>query len=118
VGVSFAASRAGPPQTAESIAKTLSSKPLRWLLAILLVAGCAATAPVQEMSDARQAIRAAESVGPTASGSADLHEAKLLMESAESALAGGRYGEARRLAGDARSLAIRARERSAADVNP
>jgi hypothetical protein len=70
------------------------------------------------MSDARQAIRAAESVGPTAGGTADLLAAKGLMESAEQALAEGRYGDARKLAADARALAIRARERSAPGTNP
>jgi len=85
------------------------------LLGLILLAGCV-SAPVQEMSDARQAIRAAENVGPTASGSADLREARLLLESAEKALASRHYEEARRLADDARGLAIRARERSAADA--
>ncbi len=81
---------------------------------VLLVAGCATTSPpVQEMSDARQAVQAARAHiggGPSA---AQLRAAETLLDQASEALAEGRYDEARRAAVAAKEKAIRARETAA-----
>ncbi len=50
--------------------------------ALLLLAGCA-TAPVQEMSDARQAIQAAEEAGAAEYAPEALQDARRLLTSAE-----------------------------------
>jgi len=80
---------------------------------ILLLAGCASVPPVQEMSDARQAIQAAKEAH------AEQH-APLILRSAENALAiatrqleAGQYDSARRHAVEARKQAIVARDRAA-----
>jgi len=79
---------------------------LALLLALLLAPGCAVSPPVQEMSDARQAIRAAESAG----ADSRLADARRLLELAQSSLEAGAYGEARHRALDAREAALRARD--------
>ena len=83
------------------------------LLSLILAAGCA-TAPVQEMSDARQAIRSAEVAGAPRHAPSDLASAQDLMDQAAALLEAGDYAAARRLALDARRVAIRAREQSLA----
>lgn len=82
------------------------------ILAALLTAVCAACAsapPVQEMSDARQAIRAAESaLGP--GYAVPLRSARALLERAQLQLEAGAYAEAREYAIEARKEALRARD--------
>jgi len=56
--------------------------------------GCA-SAPVQEMSDARQAIGAARSAGATAANSADLYAAQAAIARAEQHLKAQEYTRAR-----------------------
>ncbi len=68
--------------------------------------------PVQEMSDARQAIRAAREAGATNHSYEKLNEASESLERAESKLEAGSYFEARRHAVEARKKAIRALERT------
>jgi hypothetical protein len=75
-------------------------------LAVSLVA-CAG-APVQEMSDGRQAITAAEQAGATQTAPAELDAAKRWMVAARRALRQGRYGQARTYAGHARRTALQA----------
>ena len=75
----------------------------------LLLASCA-SAPVQEMSDARQALRAAENAGAPVYSAEDYASAKALLDSAEQSLESQDYDSARQQATDARELAIRARE--------
>lgn len=77
-------------------------------LAALAFLGACATAPVQEMSDARQAIQAAEEAGAAERAPEALRDAKRLLTSAErklqrEAYAGARYDarEARRRAAEA-----------------
>lgn len=81
-----------------------------FLLAVLLLGGCA-TAPYQQMSDARQALEAAR---PVVADRPDeqmrLQEAKAMLDRAEAHLQVGEYEQARRLAEQARDIAIETRE--------
>ncbi|HFD79940.1 MAG TPA: DUF4398 domain-containing protein [Gammaproteobacteria bacterium] len=83
-----------------------------WLAATVLVLTVTACghAPVQEMSDARQALEAAQAAGAPEHASEQYREAQALLRSAESQLNQGRYREARQTAARARDEAIRARE--------
>jgi hypothetical protein len=78
------------------------------LLSAAVVSGCAG-APVQEMSNARQAVRAAERAGATAAAPEVMGEAKQLLKSAESHHRRGDYRTAREEAELARTKAIEAR---------
>jgi Domain of unknown function (DUF4398) len=78
------------------------------LLSGAVVSGCAG-APVQEMSNARQAVRAAERAGATTAAPEVLGEAKELLKSAESLLRRGDYRSARDQAELARTKAVEAR---------
>jgi hypothetical protein len=78
------------------------------LLSGAVVSGCAG-APVQEMSNARQAVRAAERAGATAAAPEVLGEAKELLKNAESLLRRGDYRSARDQAELARTKAVEAR---------
>lgn len=69
--------------------------------------GCT-TAPVQEMSNARQAIRAARDAGAERAAPKTLTEAQALLEQAEASLQKRAYREARRNAVSARSKAAEA----------
>ncbi len=85
--------------------------PLLLALALLfgaVLGGCAG-APVQEMSNARQAVRAAEHAGAAVAAPAILGEAKQLLKSAESHLRRGDYRTARDEAELARTKAVEAR---------
>lgn len=73
---------------------------------------CVTAPPVQEMSDARQAIRAAEQAGAAIYSPNKLAEASDLLEKAQRKLEAGAYFEARQNALDARKKAMQARERS------
>ena len=74
------------------------------LLLMLVVAGCAA-APIQEMSDARQAIAAAEAAEAV---SEPLTDAQRLLSEAEAQIRSGLWGMARANAIRARDLAVNA----------
>lgn len=78
------------------------------LLGIGLVTGCVG-APVQEMSNARQAVRAAEKAGATTAAPELLTEAKQLLKDARTQLNQRDYRAARDNAEGARSKAIEAR---------
>ena len=78
------------------------------LLAAPLVTGCAGM-PLQQMSDARQAIRAAERAGAEQHAPALLDEARRLVESARQSMHKGEYREARDDAETARAKAMEAR---------
>ncbi len=90
-------------------------KSVAYLLGTLLIWGCA-SAPTQEMSDARQALQAAREVvdaaAPSASREAVARSGELL-EAAELELRHGEYNAARLHANEAKALAIEARERAA-----
>lgn len=79
------------------------------LLAAILVAACA-SAPVQEMSDARQAIYAAEAADAARRSPQEMIAAQRSLLKAQTSLEKGAYAEARRLALEAREQAIQARE--------
>jgi hypothetical protein len=88
----------------------ISRPPLRIasaFLACCVLAGCAG-APVQEMSNARQAIRAAREAGAERVAPEQLTEARAYMERAEASLQNRRYRDARRHAVAARGKAVEA----------
>lgn len=93
------------------------------LLSLVLVlsafgAGCAMV-PAQEMSDARQAIQAAEAAGADARAPRALDHARVLLEQAEAELAVQDYAGARRSARESKEAAIQAREAAdAAALDP
>lgn len=94
---------------------TLANTPLRFLLATVLLAaaGCAASGPpVQEMSDARQAIAAAREAGAATLDNETLREAERKLAEAEAQLQQRMYWDARRLAVHAKETAIAALLRS------
>jgi hypothetical protein len=78
------------------------------LAALNLAAGCAG-APLQEMSDARQAIGAAQRAGAEEHAPSQLTEAQRLVESARLNLTKGEYRQARDEAERAREKAMEAR---------
>lgn len=61
----------------------------------LLVAGCVTAPPVQEMSDARQAIRAAEQADAGRVAADTLEDARRFLAEAEQQIQEGAYGPAR-----------------------
>lgn len=89
--------------------KALINQLTRLAILMLALAACA-TAPVQEMSDARQAIRSAEAVGAAQRSPESLTAAQRLLRKAQVYLETGAYDDARRYALDARAQAIKARE--------
>ncbi len=88
----------------------ISSRSLRKAFAVLVcgVLTACAGAPVQEMSDARQAIRAAHDAGAERSAPQPLIEARTYMERAEADLHRRNYRDARRNAVAARGKAAEA----------
>ena len=79
------------------------------LLAFFLGA-CSITAPVQEMSNARQSIKAATEANAEKLASNVLSEAKQRLRSAMRELDAGEYEKARILAVEAKHLALKARQ--------
>jgi hypothetical protein len=79
-------------------------------LSLVLIAACANTPPVQEMSDARVALQAAQAAGAQNYSPDNFLQAQKLLLQAEEQLALGAYTLARQLALNARDSAIRARE--------
>ena len=86
------------------------------LFVVLLVSACAAP-PVQEMSDARQAIRAARAAGAAQRAPEALQNAEQLLTTAEHDLRSGDYRGARRAATTARARAGEALAASRVTVN-
>jgi len=85
--------------------------------ALLLAAGCESM-PVQEMSDARQAIMAAREAGAEEHATDSLQAAEASLHSAEKYLNTRNYAIARREALDAKSKAIDALRLSEATSEP
>ena len=84
------------------------------LAALLLsVAGCVTTPPVQEMSDARQAIAAARAAGAETLAPQVFRRSVNLLRMAERTLERRSYQQARNQAVAARRLAIEAQEQAA-----
>ena len=88
--------------------KTLPRFALAWLLVGVHLSGCIG-APVQEMSNARQAIRAAQKAGAEQHAPAVLAEAQKLLDQAKGNLQHGQYRAAREEAEQARAKALEAR---------
>jgi len=84
------------------------TKMIRAIMLLFLLGGCA-SAPVQEMSDARQAIYAARSV-PTEVTEPSLLRAEKYLRLAEKALHVGDYRDARENAKRAREQALQAQK--------
>ncbi len=84
------------------------------LAALLAIAGCQ-SAPVQEMSDARQAITVAQEAGADKSAPGDLQAAIEYLESAEGFISQRQYDMARRDAVNAKASALDALRLSSAD---
>ena len=84
------------------------------LTALLVVAACQTAPPVQEMSDARQAISAAKEAGAAELAAADLEAAVELLDSAEKSINAKNYAQARRDALAAKAKAHSALRLSAA----
>jgi hypothetical protein len=85
------------------------------LLAVVLVAaGCQTGPPVQEMSDARQAITVAKEAGAAEHAANDLNAAEQFLQSAEKYLGTRNYAIARRDAVQAKLKALEALQRSEA----
>lgn len=81
------------------------------LASLVLLFACAG-APVQEMSDARQAVAAAEQSLAGKPETPDLVKARQYLQAAQSALDAGDFGTAREDAQFARQLALRAMDLS------
>ncbi len=79
---------------------------------LAMAAGCEIAPPVQEMSDARQAIAVARDAGAETLAADQLREAVQYLETAEQKLNEESYAEARRAALAAKSKALTARRLS------
>ena len=84
------------------------------LLLVLILASSCANAPVQEMSDARLAIRSAEEAGADRYSPQQLNQARELLQQAQLKLEQRAFKDAKRFAVGARDQAIRAREKASA----
>jgi predicted S18 family serine protease len=84
---------------------------------LLLLSNCV-SAPVQEMSDARQAIQAAKEAGANSSGQSSLGKAEALLKEAEASLENGEYKKARVTAVKARDEALQAQKDASETSSP
>ena len=102
------------------MAMTHLKKIIITLLAVsgYVLSACVTAPPVQEMSDARQAIQAAEAVGARTKAPEPYTQAQENIESAESALEAGDYSKAREQALRAKSNALEARSKALTDEDP
>lgn len=87
------------------------------ILICCALSACAG-APVQEMSDARQAIRAARDAGADRVAPRQLTEARAFLERAEADLQNRAYREARRNAIAAHTKAVEALEAVQTEIRP
>ena len=93
---------------------TQSISRLVGVLALLLFAACETAPPVQEMSDARQAITVAREAGAADLAAAELAEAEKYLQNAEEKLDDEEYREARNAALEAKLRAQKALQLSEA----
>ena len=91
---------------------------LSMLTAALAVAGCVTTPPVQEMSDARQAISAAEEADAGKLAPETLGDARRFLAEAEQQIQQEAYGPARMNAVRAKNRATQALRSSVAASSP
>ncbi|MEJ2141694.1 MAG: DUF4398 domain-containing protein [Gammaproteobacteria bacterium] len=78
----------------------------------MVLSSCATSVPVQEMSNARQTLRAAHQVKAKQFAPELFDKAENLLKAAESELSDGKYAQARAYAVAARQEAIRARQKA------
>lgn len=99
---------------------TFPIQALRFAVALLICCALSACAgaPVQEMSDARQAIRAARDAGAEKVAPTKLTEARTLIERAEANLQSREYRDARKNAVAARTKAVEALEAVQGESRP
>jgi Tfp pilus assembly protein PilX len=81
------------------------------LVLVLLMAACTGM-PVQEMSNARQAVEAARKAGADTRATKDLESAEALLKDAEKALEEGDYSLAKDNAKAARDQAVTAQDKA------
>lgn len=84
------------------------------LLVAVFMTGCATSPPVQEMSDARQAIAAAEDADALRLAPRPLSEARRYLDEAEAQIRAGSFGMARSNAVRAKNSAVDALQASQA----
>ncbi len=84
------------------------------LFIVILVSACSIVPPVQEMSDARQALEAAREAQAEKYAEQKLRSAEDSMELATKTLNQGEYEAARMAASVAKALAIKARDEALA----
>lgn len=78
----------------------------------LFFTGCALIPPVQEMSNARQTVQAAKEAGAEVHDFKRFTRAKQMLDEASQLIEQGDYAAARKLAIEARAIAIRARQQA------
>jgi hypothetical protein len=83
-----------------------------WCMTMLTLTGCAVSAPVQEMSNARQTIQAAREAGAEQHAPELLSIAEKLLNKAANKLEQGDYPIARDFALEAQEQAMQARQKS------
>ncbi len=88
--------------------KSRTAAALLCSIALILISGCAASPPIQEMSDARQAIAAAKEAGAEQHAAATLSQAELMLDTAENYLQRSVYWQAKRDAIGAKEKAFEA----------
>lgn len=86
-----------------------------WLALVAVLAACGSGPPVQEMSDARQAIAVAREAGAEDHAADDLDAAEQFLESAQRNLSERAYNQARR---DALKAKLKALDALAATERP
>jgi hypothetical protein len=86
------------------------------MFAATLMAACATAPPVQEMSDARQAMQAARAANAAEKAPSDYIKARAHILHAETALENGNYRDAREHAAWAKTHALEARQRALAQT--
>ena len=102
--------------------KTTTKVRSPWLLLVLVgacvVTACQSSPPVQEMSDARQAIAVAREAGPDSDAALELESAENYLESAEKELSQRNYSQARDAAIEAKARALRSLKMSESGSPP
>lgn len=96
-----------PASRVQALTRTVAA-----FVATLSIAACATSPPVQEMSDARQAIAAAEQASAQDLAPGPLSDARRFLETAEEQLRAEAYGAARINAIRAKNRAVQALEAS------
>ena len=92
--------------------RTFLSSMLLLAATLVLASACESAPPVQEMSDARQAIAVAREAGAEDYAADELSEAERFLKSAEEKLSAEQYNDARRDALQAKERALDARASS------